>query len=480
MVVFWLMMKLEIKTKHNTHKEDRFYPLFLALCCFAFSTFLKAQNPVAQAVFNLDTEKLGMLIQDFEAEKQAHIWSKSDFIHVLFNATAFSDSIQDVLKHRADLFSDSKQLSKQHQDLYLGELELMHSLLIGRSGSPLQASQYLISAYKHIKNVLKTNPKHQEALLLKSYMDLSLSYLPNSMKWVLSVLGLDTDKETALDIIRTLHKTGLNSSFARYELDAVNLYFQLQFDLQIIKQDTFNTTEARLLVISLLQSKKKQIPEMIQTLQQMDSGLILASFLMGKALFLTENSKAKFYFEHFLENNQTEINQTSALYYLYQIAILESNKTAQSRYYTLISSIDEPISYRDKWAKANYKQVLSPAFIQIRNAFDRADFDNCLTLITKHKTSPNSSFLAYYACKSLAHLGKFTEAKSTFNTLLTISSKSNYYPPKAALFLAKTYAKNKTEALYYLDAIEDFDDYLYQDDIENQIDHLRKAIEKND
>ena len=385
-----------------------------------------------------------------------------------------------MLDSRNDLFSDSETLSKQNKQLYLGELELMQSLLSGRAGSQFQASQYLISAYKNIKSILKTDPKHQEALLLKSYMDLSLSYLPKSMKWILSVLGLDTDKDTALKTIRNLHKTGLTNSFAKYELDAVNLYFQLQFDLHILNQNKFDNTEARLLVISLLSDKKKDIPKMIDALKAMNSDLELASFMMGKALFLTENSKAKLYFEDFAAKNPTEINQTSALYYLYQIAILENDKTAQNKYYSEISAIENPISYRDKWAKGHYEQALTPELIHIRNAFDRADFETCLDLISKAENSQQSPFLSYYACKSLAHLDKLSEAKLEFQNLISVSSESEYYSPKAALLLAKIQSEkqDKTEAQYYLEAVEDFDDYLYQKDIETQIENLKKVIEK--
>lgn len=461
---------ISFKLKEGFHIGPLFFILFLSYSCIA-----QNNNTLSKDLFNFNHSDLKNKTTEYTTEDQIFHKNKVTFLNIIFNESSISEQTLDTYENTISELEKIEFNQPRLKDYYIGEAQLILSLLYMKQGSQLSSARYFIKAYNTFSKNVKHYPEFKDPLVALHFMEISASILPKSLQWITSWFGLKSDQEKATQHLKHLYYSNQLSPLAKEQCYILNLYLKLQFDIQILKEqdpETFNTVASKL-ILSEIYGKNKMYVSMINTLLEIPDRISLKHFLLGKAYFITEHHNAKSELLHFVSHSKTKTNTSAAYYYLYQLNLLNKEDSLQNRLNTLADNKHK--NYRDKWAKEEILQTPDPFLIRVRNSFDRGDYAQCITLLnTKQKHSTRE---VYYLTNAYILTKQITKAKTSYNTLKKMGLTNEYYVPKTGLNLAQSICRDEPEfAKSILKTLTNYKNYPYQKEIETKSEMLLKTL----
>lgn len=453
-------------------KEGFINPLFFALL-FSFSCFSQEPSSYPIDLFNFNHQKLKEDLQLSSPEDRIFYTNKITFLNLLFNETPISEALLETYENSIDSLENITFTEPKLQYYYIGEAQLILSLIHVKFGNKMSSASYFIKAYGSFEKNLKDYPTFKDPEIALNFMKISASILPKSLQWITSWFGVESDEEEAITKLKNIYSSTSLSPLAMMECYALNLYLKLQFDIEVIQEQS----NINLTVFNILQSeiynKQKAYTLMVESILSIPDQMSIKYFLLGKAYFITENSGSKKALETFISNTKTTNNISAAYFYLYQLNILNSEDSLKNRNLTIKQYPQQ--NFRDKWAKSEIHKLQTPFSIRLRNAFDRGDYQTCIQL-TQH-SSPIKIQELYYLTNSYIKIEDKNLAKTSYIKLLNLSKKDQYYIPKTGLNLAMLIYKDEPElAKSILREIKSYKNYPYEKEIEAKSDLLLKTL----
>lgn len=453
-------------------KEGFINPLFLLLL-LSFSVKAQQNKVLSDDLFNFNHQNLQSRLEFSPQETALFYTNKITFLQVLFNETPLSDSIIEHYEHSiSTLENHSFKPSNLHlKTYYIGEAQLMLSLLQMKQGHQISSAKNFIKAYDSFETNLKKYPNFKDPIVALKFMEISASILPKSLQWITAWFGVKSNKDQAVKTLTSLYQSNQLSELAKHQCYALSLYLHLQFNISIhIKKPVETSTLVHLLHAEIY-GKNKKYSLMITTLLQLPNHLYLKHFLLGKAYFITENPQAKRELIEFISTSRSKANTSAAYFYLYQINIINQEAFVKNRALTLAHNPEQ--NYRDKWAKKEITLPQTAFLIRIRNTFDRGDYQLCIQLLNNIPTLNTREL--YYLTNSYIYLGKIKKAKQSYSKLLKQGFNNQYYIPKTGYHLAETiYEQEPDYAISLIKAIRVYKDYPYQKEIETKSERILK------
>lgn len=447
-----------------------FFILFLSYSCLA-----QDSNELSKDLFNFKHIELKNKIKLFPLEKQIFHENKITFIKIIFNELPITDNTIDRYENNINKLENITFNQPKLKDYYIGETQLIISLLHVKLGNQLSAARYFVKAYNTFNKNVNNYPEFKDPEIALNFMEISASILPKSLQWFTSWFGVKSDQKKAIKQLKYLYHSNQLSLIAKEQCYILNLYLQLQFEIQILNKEAYNTSNTIVsnLIKSEIYGKNKLYNPMIKALSEIPDDIGLKHFLLGKAYFITENQKAKKELLHFISSTKTQTNTSAAYYYLYQLNLLNNEDSLSNKTKTLAENHEQ--NFRDKWAKTEILQDPNPFLIRVRNSFDRGDYQECIDLLnTKQKYSVRE---LYYLTNAYIFTGQIPLAKEYYNKLVEIGLENQYYIPKTGLNLAQSiYLKEPEYAKSILKTLKNFKNFPYKKEIETKSEILLKAL----
>lgn len=439
-----------------------------------FSTKAQQTHVLIDDLFQFNHQELQAKLENSSKETQLFYTNKMTFLQVLLNESPVSDSILDSYEKSISILEDISFNQPQLKWYYVGEAQLMLSLLQVKQGHQISSAKNFIRAYDSFEKNLKKHPNFKDPEVALRFMEISASLLPKSLQWITSWFGLKSDKDQAAKSLAKLYQSKELSPLAKKQCFALSLYLKYQLDIHTIEDDSYTPSALISLLKAELYGKQKQYPAAIKELNTLPNHLVLKHFLLGKAYFITGNPLAKQELLSFVKQSQTGSNITAAYFYLYQLDIL--NQVKNSEYKKRVLNINPEENYRDKWAKKEINTPQTAFLIKTRNSFDGGDYKTCINLLNTKSTFTKREL--YYLTNSYIYLKQFKEAKQSFNRLINLGFKGEYYIPKTAYHLANSiHLRDKDYAIEILKTIDSYKNYPYQKEIEAKSGRLQKVLE---
>ena len=453
-------------------KEGLINPLFFALI-ISFSCLAQEQATLSLDLFNFNHNKLNKDLVTLRSEDQIFYTNKITFLNILFNETAVSEDIITTYEYSIDQLTDLTFKQPELKEYYIGEAQLILSLIHVKLGNQMSSAKYFIKAYNSFERNLEAYPTLKDPEVAMKFMEISASILPKSLQWITSWFGVESNKQQAIKDLRTVYRSDQLSALTKTQCYALNLYLKLQFDIEVVQESSNTNVVLYDLLQAQLYGKQKQYKQMIESLGSIPDALSLKHFLLGKAYFITEHPECQSTLETFISSTKTTNNVSAAYFYLYQLNVLHDQDNTTNKAHTL--TVYPQQNFRDKWAKSEIKQDQTADFITLRNAFDRGDYLQCIKHI-QEKPEPQIRE-QYYLTNSYIKLDSIEKAKTAYNILVNMEHKNTYYIPKTGLNLAFAIRNDDPElAKRILKELKSFKNYPYEKEIEAKSELLLKSL----
>lgn len=453
-------------------KEDFINPLFFALL-ISIPNLAQDLSSLNNALFNFDHIALNQNLKQNSIETNIFYTNKVKFLNTLFNQNSISEELIQEYENSIDSLDYCQFTHPEYKYYYIGEAQLILSLLHVKLGNQMSSARYFVKAYSTFERSLKSYPKIKDPLVALKFMEISASILPKSLQWITSWFGVKSNKQKAIVELRTLYNSNQLTPLAKTQCYALSLYLNLQFDIEVIHGDSKDNFVVFDILNAELFAKQKQYTSMIESLKRIPNHLNLKHFLLGKAYFINGHENAKESLQFFISNTKTSNNVSAAHFYLYQLNILNHETTEINKMKTLQVYPQE--NYRDKWAKSEIKNLQSSKLINLRNAYDRGDYKQCIILLNNNKEWSIREL--YYLTNSYIYLKDQDAAKFHYNNLVKRSSKNDYYVPKTGLNLALLiYKEDPITAQTILKGLKFYNNYPYQKEIETKSELILKTF----
>lgn len=451
-------------------KEGVVHPLFLLffICniCFSQTTPSKIDQ-----LFNFSSlEESNIKFKD----KQEKIFfnNKVQFLLALFNEVEITEDFILEFEQSIKQFKNGDFSQPHLKHYYIGEAQLILSLLQMKQGRQFQSGKLFMKAHQSFSENLKKYPNFKDPEIPLSFMEISASILPKSLKWLTSWFGVHSDKDKAIANIKKLYQSNQISELAKKQCEALNLYLMLQLNTSVLPIHSKYKHQLTQILSSELLLKQKQFSKAANQLNSIEKPISVVYFLLGKAYFLTENCEAEYMLNTFIEKAKTPTNTSATYFYLYQLDVLE-NRNSTSNYNNTIKKNSKP-NFRDKRVQKDILKLQSKHIIKSRILFDRGDYRDCISFILETK-NPKTILDLYYLSNAYLELGEMDKAISYFELLEHKCDKAMYYTPKTALHLAQK-TPNIQQAIQFLQIINNYNNYPYQNEIEARQELLLKKL----
>ncbi len=465
-------MRKQVNIVLRIIEEGFINPLFFVLL-ISIPCISQDSNSYFQDLYNFNHHKLDRNLTYASQEDQIFYKNKIVFINILFNEAPISESI---INHYEKSIEDLEELTFKKPQLkgyYIGEAQLILSLIHVKFGNQMSSAKYFIKAYGAFEKNIRNYPELKDPEIAMKFMEISASILPKSLQWITSWFGVESNKEQAIEALRSLYFSNELSPLAKTQCYALNLYLKLQFDIDVLRESSNLNFVVFDILLAEIYGKQKAFDLMIESLERIPDHISIKHFLLGKSYFITEHPDSKKTLEKFILAAKTTNNISAAYFYLYQLDILHQENGLTNR--TLVLKQYPQQNFRDKWAKSELKNAQSTEFIRLRNAFDRGDYNTCIKLTA---LKPNLNIKErYYLANSYIELKQINQAKAQYKILVKQGLKNQYYVPKTGLNLSLlVYKYEPSLAQSILKELKSYKNYPYEKEIEAKSELLLKTL----
>lgn len=420
--------------------------------------------------------------------------------------TSFFDESERVIEICEPLLDQNEQDATTK--FYLGGIYGYRGMAYQASGSILKAARDGRKGYLLLEEAVLENPKLYDAHMGFGLFRYLLAKVPKSMKWILTLLGIDGDLEGGLKSLRLaaekgvytraeaklflsqfLFTEGRQDSAMRYlnelrtEYPENTLFMVLNAAWQLRLHNLDEAMSAARAAIDLNNRKKIRYGE----------ELIYST--MGSIYYtLNDFANARTYYLFYLQmtrNNERTLNQINLRGGL-ACEITGDRATALEFY----RRTREPDAQSSFWDQNNYRRAqellrrpiteAEVLMVKAGNESSQKNYARAVELFRDgfQKAGVNVDIQAralYGLQQAQFDADSLAEAIATANQLLTLEPVNEVWiTPHAWFKLGQTYAKQGriADARAAFDRVDDYDDYDFQDRLEEQVKEELKKLDR--
>lgn len=363
------------------------------------------------------------------------------------------------------------------------------------------ASKKAVSYYEQ---TLELNPKFYDAYLGLGLFDYAMSFVPDFLKWAVNLTGLSSDKARGLRYIKTAYKKGNEQTEAAFHLAKIYTDYLADYDSayiyirSAIAQYPKNTLFHYQHAVTLIKDK-----QLDQALEELNTVIRLNNKKVPQITSLAYYRKGEIYFKKnqfntALKNFEKFLNTSKELDFVgiasYHAAICNKmlkNDSEYEHYLTYAKSGNQDIfedSYAKEKAEKYSEHEISPAdlkLIKFKNYIDvgksRTANDSLSAYLKNGNGYEQKTLAAAYLCEASLNLGRYADALSHSDELVKADpDNEKWVVPFGYLISAKANygLGNRDEARAHLLKAEDENSYEFQDQIQAQIENLKRKLRK--
>ncbi|MEK7250196.1 MAG: tetratricopeptide repeat protein [Bacteroidota bacterium] len=410
-------------------------------------------------------------------------------------------------------------LDQNEQDattkFYLGGIYGYRGLAYHGSGSYLKAARDGRKGYLLLEEAVKGNPELYDAHMGFGLFRYLLAKLPKSMRWILSMLGFSGDLEGGLNSLRLAAEKGLYTrteaklSLAQFLFSEGRQDTALRYLNKLRKEYPENTLFV--VLYAFWQHRLHNLEEAmaaaraaieLNSRKKIRHGEELAYSTLGSIYFtLNDFSNASTYYRLYMKLTHTHERTPNLTYLRAGVACeIAGDRATALDFYRRMKEVND----RDRaWETYNYRRAqerirhpLTEADILIvkaENEFTQKRYVRAIELYSEgfQKTNSDVDLQArtlYGIQQAQFEAEMFADAVETANRLLApISSGLALKPvdetwiiPHAWFKLGQTYAKlgKAADARHAFDRMGEYDDYDFQERLEERVKEEMKKLEQ--
>lgn len=486
------------------------YYLKLLLICLFINIFVFPQSIPKQIKAGLE---LGYNFQWQKAEelfeKIIHEHSeKPDGYHFLSSVYLWyylgsrnKNDFDDFLKYSDKAIDLAKEaLENKSQNAYLNYLlgtnYMYRAVAFTREENYLDAVWASKKSEYYLTETLRIDPKFVDAYLGLGLYNFAMGQIPSAFQWALSLAGIKGDKQVGIDYIKKAAAEGnLAKVEAQYYLSQIlteilfeneaalyylknlirkypqNLLFNYSYAVAEIKQRKLS--DAQRVLYKLVYLENERFSQIIS----------FSNFLMGDVFFRRNMfDSAKVYYLAFLKNTPTiDYTGIASLRLGLAFELADDRKTAEKFYKGADDgNMDlEDDQFAKRKSELYLKKALSSSersLIKISNMIEAGSYNDALDSINNLLPNlKNGSLLAeiyLYLSEVLFLRNEYDESLSAALTALESNPKEEkWIIPFACYYAARAYLakNNKLKFEEYIEKIDDYSDYDYQNKLKNLV-----------
>jgi tetratricopeptide (TPR) repeat protein len=494
--------------------NKKFVVIFLLL---AFNALL-AQNSekqiqsVINKIYNFNFDKAETELNDFI--KKYPDDHRGYYYKSVINLWFYLGSLSEAHKDSFEFYSDKsksvlvktdndKQSDLNKKLFWTGLIEYNNSVASARANDFANAILSLNNMRKSLQEVIQSNPEFYDAYLPIGLSNFAFAEVPAALKWAANLVGFNSDKELGLQYLQLVSEKGkILKTDAQFYLSQIysrviieqdeaekilskltksfkgNLLFNYSYAWIKFQQNDLTSSEK--IIRSILSSDNKNFPYVIS-----NSHLLLANIFFVREKY--DSALAHYdLFRNFRVNN--DYLGFANLRTGYCLEML-GNRNKAIKYYEQTDEgnkdIDEDI-YAEKSGKTFIQKPIGEEFKlfqHVRNLIKQnksKEAEAILNDILADKNSSNKSKSESYLLLSEIFLnGKnYEDALEYAKQSLRLNNKDNtisaFADYNAAVALVNL--NRQSEAISYLDKIENADEFDFQSTLKNKAYTLRRKI----
>lgn len=455
----------------------------------------------AEKIFNKIIDLYPQKPQGYYHVAQLHFWlylgTRDSGEYLVF--LKFAELAQEKIDKALDDDKDNYSIS-----YIAGNLSSFKAMAHATSDATVDAFWASKKAVGYYEQTLELNPKYYDAYLGLGLFDYAMSFVPDFLKWAVNLTGLSSDKARGLSYIKTAYRKGHEQTEAAFHLAKIYTDYLADYDSayiyirSAISQYPKNTLFHYQHAVTLIKDKNldQALEELNIVIRQNNKKIpqitALAYFRKGEIYFKKNQFRSALkQFEKFLDTSK-ELDLTGiAAYYAAVCNKMLKNDSEYERYLILAKAGNQDI-FEDSFAKERSEKYsaheISPAdlkLIKFKNYIDagrsKTAYDSLSSFLKSANGSEHKFLASVYFSEAALNLNKFNDALSHCSELSKAEPENEkWVVPFGNLICAKANfgLGNKEEARNYLAKAEEENSYEFQDQIQSQIENLKRKLRK--
>jgi tetratricopeptide (TPR) repeat protein len=419
---------------------------------------------------------------------------------------SFFDGSERVIEICELLLDQNEQDAKTK--FYLGGIYGYRGLAYQASGSILKAARDGRKGYMLLEEAVVENPKLYDAHMGFGLFRYLLAKVPKSMKWILTLLGIDGDLEGGLTSLRLASEKGIYTRteaklflsqflFAEGRQDSAMRYLnelRTEYPENTLFMVLYAAWQHRLHNLDEAMTAARAAID-LNNRKKIRYGEELAYSTIGSVYYtLNDFANARTYYLLYMQltrNNERTLNQVNLRGGL--VCEIMGDRATALEFYRRVREPDAQSSF---WDQNNYRRAqellqrpLAEAEILIVKAGNESSQKNhahAVELFKEgfQKAGANADIQAralYGLQQAQFDADSLAEAIATANQLLALKPVNEVWiTPHAWFKLGQTYAKQSriADARAAFSRVDDYDDYDFQERLEGQVKEEMKKIER--
>lgn len=394
--------------------------------------------------------------------------------------------------HQNSIAQIKKHNTQWDRALHANAMIQLAMVEIGR-GNNFNGALALYRGYKVSKNNTSTDKIPVWQLKLNGIFNIIWDNIPDNMRFITSVAGLNGDSQQGLDELQQyIYQTtgdgmqqeakiiALYCSRIFSTIQTANLYTYSEKDSPIVKflyTDHLLRTNKGEEAIATFNTITQHERELLPILNYNYSKVLLNSGDLSKSIVTIQKFINQYRGTSFINDSYLQLARA---YYL------GGNINQAQKWIASCINHSTPRTSIDKQAIKECMQfeTWNINLLHARLLFDYGDFSAAKLWAEKPVATTEQTIEQSYRIARIEHkLGNFTDALICYNKTIALArTDSRYFGPYAALFCAEIEIdnNNNTAALQYINTANDLNTGEYQSDIERKIKELRRVVKGNE
>jgi len=485
---------------------------------FLFAELLFAQNNISkilrkgiEASYSFQLEKADSLFENYIENfpqspygyhylSQLHLWyflgSRDESERLIY------EKYSQIAEKKAEAIEDKNNNNAGFHFL-LGQiytLRALNKIFLDERIGALFSSR---SAMSEFDKAIDIDSSYYDAYYGIGIFNYTLSFIPSGIRWIISIAGMDADKEKGLENLRRVYKHGtVMKTEAAFHLAQIYADYSAQYDSSLILLDSLTEIYPKNIIFgyekSVVLIKNKQLDKAAELLNRI-SKFNFNKFPQTNALIYFQLGNIYFYqnkFEFAIRYYTKFIEQANSLDFVgiahYRMAICYYflNKILKSKHELLLSgqgnedieadnyAKEKSIELFDSWMSKERERVII-ARNNIRAGNYKAVIDSLKYLKNKKSKTELNKAEAVYLSEAFINIDSIDLA---FKILKSINccdfENEKWIEPYSELLLSKIYyLKSKyKESNELLKMADDNNDYEFKEELSARIINLRKKL----
>lgn len=432
------------------------------------------------------------------ASTEYYIKSINYLIKLFLTETNKSNSTTDSLSYYYNKIDDS-DIDTPWNKYYNIEILMMQSLLNAKLGNNIKSAYDTYKAVKKTKSFLEDYPNFHPTYALYGLQLCTFSKIPNNLKGLSSLLGLNGDYDNGIkQIEKSIEKCNTDEfDFLRDKEKFFHIFASKEFgEVDSIRiSDEINDYDENPILIyyqAYLMSGDSEIEGAIQFLLDSENKwkhrLNYLNYFLGKLLTYEIDDRAPLYINKFIDNSATSLYKKAAYLNLGYLALINNNVEEYERYKALILKENEGeiLTPSDKASISKAKNLTNPTLIKSDLLFSAGKYDEALNTISSKDRNElckdifDNIFYYYRLASIYKKLEKDDLAILNFKRCISFKTQTEFhYQPNSYVLLGEIYIKQKDfdKAEEALEKCLDIKDFPYSYSIHNRAKFLLESID---